>query len=119
MNEIKFRYIVRHKATGNIETKIYYLNQIEERPLKQLSPVFSEEYEVLGRSLYVGIKDANDKDLYYGDVIVFYYGWHKDNMNWDVVDIADIEYIFNAVNERGATFEIIGNIFENPELVEK
>jgi hypothetical protein len=114
--EIKFRYIVRHKTSGNIETKIYYLNQIEERPLKQLSPVFSDDYELLGRNSYVGIKDANDTELYYGDLIVFYYGWRKENMVWDVSDITDIEYLFNSVNERGATFEIIGNKYENPEL---
>lgn len=116
--EIKIRYIMKHKASGNIETKYYYLNQIEERPLEKLSHVFSDEYELLGRSAYVGFKDKNNNELYYGDFVVFYYGKHKDSLVWDIAGWDNLSFLLNERDERGASFEIVGNIYENPELKE-
>ena len=38
MREIKFRYIFKHIDTGNFETKIYTLSQLENKDVRRLSP---------------------------------------------------------------------------------
>lgn len=55
MSDIKIRYIMKHKPTGNIHVVYYSLSQIEKRPLKELSIVFSDEHEMLSRDIYTGV----------------------------------------------------------------
>ncbi|WP_085523875.1 YopX family protein [Tuberibacillus sp. Marseille-P3662] len=122
MSNIKFRYIVRHKASGNIETKHYFLSQIEERPLKELSPAFLADYELLSRDQYTGLRDKNGVEVYEGDVLdcnggiaVVFYSKRFVSYKLHFYSPFEQEQPFYFWDLEGF---VIGNVYENPELLE-
>ncbi|WP_265463633.1 YopX family protein [Bacillus velezensis] len=139
MDIIKIRYTFRHKGSDNIEMKWYSIGQLEERAAAKLSPVFSDEYELISRDLYTGLKDKNGQEIYEGDGFIAKHksgNVHKGTVKYDlsfVFEIKDFEKLF--INGVGAVktnrnfniysfvewfdeFEVIGNIYGDPELTE-
>lgn len=76
---------------------------------------------------YTGLKDKNVKEIYEGDVLNN--GHYKTQVYWNEhtgvwshrsTNVDDALYIYIASNTTFAQellFEIIGNIYENPELI--
>ncbi|NGP46001.1 hypothetical protein G4V62_13970 [Bacillaceae bacterium SIJ1] len=139
MREIKFRYILRHKASGNIEVKHYYWGQIEKRPLEKLSPAFLADYELLSRDVFTGLKDRHSMEIYKSDVVDYKKIQYTDCSRSTVEKVKDtirgeIYYaegiwlgirrldgtglIFSPGSPRREEIEVVGNIYENPELLE-
>ena len=61
---------------------------------------------------YTGLKDKNGKEIYEGDILN-----SGDGVNREVISL---EFVFHLVGENvwyGEESEIIGNIYENPELI--
>ena len=111
--EIKFRYRIQDK-TGKIITQIYTLEEIE---MGLLSKYYSLDYKILSRDQYTGLKDKNDKEIYGGDIVKHFVSYkeqidkiHFVEDGWRV-GTWEPNYLGNF------EVEVIGNIYENPELL--
>ena len=128
MREIKFRaYHKERKEMFEIasidfeEKKAVLSNGV----IKLLNVDF-KQFELLQ---YTGVKDKNGKEIYEGDIVLIKLDetstWHKTVVGFkkgafiaDLIDKEDYVYIFH----HGFTdddFEIIGNIYENKNLLEE
>lgn len=65
---------------------------------------------------WTGLNDSVGKEIYEGDIYVIWYGTKKDRQN--VVEFDCGHSLKNSLEEYGGSVEVIGNIYENPELLE-
>ena len=81
---------------------------------------------------YTGLEDDNDKEIYEGDIISetsdlgedfdyhfeYIVYWNEDNLCWSVKCIDGYSW-HEDLWEINSSIKVIGNIHENPELLEK
>jgi len=123
MREIKFRFYTNHYS----DDKSVYERYPDDVALGDLmTGDYSEENEVSCgcqecnpvKVQYTGLKDKNGKEIYEGDILL----WEDVKIKSEVVFE---EGCFVIKHEQGGSdfissknmFEIIGNIYENPELI--
>jgi hypothetical protein len=146
MNDrFKFRYVWKHKDTGEIKFVIHDLQTIE-----STNPVLGlqmEGWRLISRDFSTGLKSNSDKLIFERDFVDFTYWWfdgneaeshlqgeivylenlmsfglkHVKNSDWCKHTGADREVgdtdAFGVWTFDEADFEIIGNSHKNPELL--
>ena len=142
MREIKFRYRLESYADSTIEPFFVYvtLEELEEMSAyKGLFDKFTEHdwgedyntYHILSRDQYTGLKDKNGKEIYEGDIIIAKYrgsfkGIVVEHRGCFMIDDIKKENIHKKpyvrleqfAERNDFTIEVIGNIYENKELIE-
>src|SRR6185312_10962387 len=124
VREIKFRaWDKRNKKWFHEASIIITNNGFYEgyREFEDGYSLFDYEYELIQ---YTGLKDKNGVEIYEGDIIQaddsgtflgdkFYKGFHR---YWKKQVVEDIRNCF--FKNYTSNIEVIGNIYENPELLE-
>ena len=133
MREIKFRaWLKEDRKMEDIKTidftdkTIRCLKKNEFINAYLLRRVSFDDVELMQ---YTGVKDKNGKEIYEGDIVLIKLyetsTWHKTVVGFkkgafiaDLIDKEDYVYIFHH-GFTGDDFEIIGNVYENKNLLEE
>lgn len=83
---------------------------------------FFDEIELMQ---YTGLKDKNGKEIYEGDILRVYDDFFRDGLDdmYGVVKFDNGRFYLNTFkpyyNETWIYFEVVGNIYENKDLLEE
>lgn len=108
-----------------LESSIMQIEGAKGGFVQQTSKNFKDDNEPFGfvsRNASTGLKDKNGKEIYEGDILEFSgnvvaLGIVKYNENFATFQACNGNSGWLFGNENGTNIEILGNIYENPELV--
>lgn len=127
MRDIKFRiYDKDRKAMYHLLENKLSFGRFEGDRAVDWEDVFADKHEELEIMQYTGLKDKNGKEIYEGDIIQ-----HEDitkglvrysekYAQYVLVNTGSVKDEFEPLGDYNMeVFEIIGNEFDNPDLLEK
>ena len=124
MREIKFSYIYQSAETGTLIDLRYTLDKIEKGNAARDKDNYLNQYSLVARRQYTGLKDTKGVEIYEGDVVR-----SKDGALCEVVFSRKAAkfciqvYRMNPYKKMTKrvysilSCEVVGNIYENPELL--
>ena len=127
MREIKFRAWIKEKKAifeviliDYVTKKVTYLLE----RVGHLLSVRDAKFNDIELMQYTGLKDKNNKEIYEGDILFEsfreeYYKVVFENGSFKAEFKGDFEeYSFDLIDVVAQGCEVVGNIYENPELME-
>lgn len=80
---------------------------------------YQEDFDVVEILQYTGLKDKNGKEIYESDIVsdahtIFKIIWYKGRFDFERISGA---FQYPYFGDNCSRMEIIGNIFENPDLL--
>jgi len=125
MREIKFRAWVKEKKAIFEVILIDYVSKKVTYLLERVGHLLSirdAKFDDVELMQYTGLKDKNNKEIYEGDIIVLHGSKYKVIFKTEgarfVLRNDEFELEITFINNNNERMEIIGNIYENPELME-
>lgn len=119
MREIKFRcWDILNKEMFNVE-----IMDFQERKVYR-DTVSYREFKDIELMQYTGLKDKNEKEIYERDILFESFGekYYKvifENGSFRAEFKGDFEdYSFDLIDVVAQSYEVVGNIYENSELME-
>lgn len=129
--------IIKFRAWDAKNKKMFYpkdffnaelwFEQMEDGSLAlcEIDDSFEQVYLVLQQ--WTGLVDVNKKEIFEGDIVKFKYDFAEHEIEEDVGEVyfedgmflfsRELEFATNDCNFRTESLEIVGNVFENPELI--
>jgi hypothetical protein len=116
MREIKFRYVYK-KEDGGIIFEYFDITDFDDY---DINPEFYyPDCTLVGRLQFTGLHDKNGKEIYFDDFVkapsgnIFQVIWYDEEMRI-ALKHKDTIYNFDV-----GLYEVISNIYENPELFKR
>ena len=128
MREIKFRAWVKEKKAIFEVISIDYVTKKVTYLLERVGHLLSirdAKFNDVELMQYTGLKDKNNKEIYEGDILFESFGerYYKvvfENGGFRAEFKGDFdEHSFDLIDVVAQGCEIVGNIYENPELMEE
>ncbi len=116
MREIKFRYKWKRKGDGHIETRVFSIEFLERHCQDTLALTDSNKYELIARNEYTGSKDKNGTEVYEGGIVRFQGA--PAVIRWKDGGFFVGDWTPGAIGECHNRCEVIGDIYDDPELLE-
>ena len=129
MKKIQFRYVFKHKEINSFRYLYYSINEIEEGIATQnIKLMDAVGFKLIARDRYIGLSTFNKKEIYENDIFIHVdinwgYGGKYDKIHdgylrtqvpcIEELLIGNFDYEFIQFQ----SYEIIGNIYENHELI--